>query len=279
MTAHRARVVLAVCAAVAALSTLALAPSGAEPIRLPEFVANCTLSHRAPDDPIVFPGRPGAAHMHDFYGNRSTRASSTATSLRRGKTTCHPRADRAAYWFPTLYLNGKAVRPRTATFYYSTSIEDPAKVRSLPQGLRIIAGDSHATKPVHPIVAEWACLGAGTESSPTMVTCPDGADLELHLRFPDCWNGRDLDSPDHRSHMAYSKADRCPKSHPVPVAQLQFKLHYPIAGGKGVRLSSGPGYTAHGDFINTWDQDELARRVRNCLRRVIKCGTDGKPVR
>jgi Domain of unknown function (DUF1996) len=271
----RPRVLLALLCVPVTLLPVVLTPSQAAPVRVAEFVARCDLSHRAPDDPIVFPGRPGAAHMHDFYGNRRTSARS---SLQRGRTTCDPAADRAAYWFPTLYRNGKAVRPRRATFYYVTSHEDPAKVRSLPQGLRIIAGDARATRPLHPVVAEWACLGAGIESDPTMVTCPDGADLELHLRFPDCWNGRDLDSRDHRSHMAYSRADRCPGSHPVPVAELKFKLTYPIAGGKGVRLSSGPGYTAHGDFVNTWDQRELNRRVSRCLRRVIKCGEDGRPL-
>lgn len=29
--------------------------------------------------------------------------------------------------------------------------------------------------------------------------------LELHVTFPDCWDGVRLDSPDHRSHMAYSR--------------------------------------------------------------------------
>ena len=278
MPPRRVRVLLGALCAALTLLPIVLTPTQAAPIRVAEFVARCDLSHRAPDDPIVFPGRPGAAHNHDFYGNRRTSARSTTKSLQRGKTTCNPRVDRAAYWFPTLYENGKAVKPRRATFYYVTEIEDPTKVRSLPQGLRIIAGDAKATRPVHPIVAEWACLGSDVQSDPTMVTCPDGSDLELHLRFPDCWNGRDLDSRDHKRHMAYSRADRCPKSHPVPVAQLKFKLGYPIAGGKGVRLSSGPGYTAHGDFVNTWDQRELNRRVSNCLRRVIKCGEDGRPL-
>ncbi len=262
----------------AVLAAVALAPSAAAPTRVSEFVAHCSFSHRAADDPIVHPGHPGAAHSHDFYGNRSVDAHSTLRSLRRARTTCDPRSDRAAYWFPTLYLNGKPVKPRRATFYYVTSHVDPGRVRSLPQGLRIVAGDARARRPVHPIVAEWACLGAEVDASPRMVTCPDGSDLELHLRFPDCWNGRDLDSRDHKSHMAYSRADECPRSHPVPVAELKFKLRYPIAGGKGVRLSSGAAYTAHGDFINAWDQDELAERVRNCLRRVIKCGTDGRPL-
>ncbi len=33
------------------------------------------------DDPIVHPGHPGAAHMHDFFGSEATDASSTAASL------------------------------------------------------------------------------------------------------------------------------------------------------------------------------------------------------
>jgi hypothetical protein len=278
MPRRRPRVLFALLVVPLTLLPIVLTPSQAAPIRVAEFVARCDLSHRAPDDPIVYPGRPGAAHMHDFYGNRRTSARSTTKSLQRGKTTCNPKVDRAAYWFPTLYFKGKAVRPRRATFYYVTSHEDPTKVRSLPQGLRIIAGDAKATRPLEPTVAEWACLGASVDANPRMVRCPDGSDLELHLRFPDCWNGRDLDSRDHKSHMAYSRADRCPKSHPVPVAELKFKLRYPIEGGKDVRLASGPGYTAHGDFVNTWDQRELSRRVSQCLRRVIKCGEDGKPL-
>ena len=36
------------------------------------FVTRCNFSHRNMDDPIVFPGQPGAAHSHDFFANRST---------------------------------------------------------------------------------------------------------------------------------------------------------------------------------------------------------------
>ena len=28
----------------------------------------CNLSHQAPDDPIVLPARPGASHLHQFFG-------------------------------------------------------------------------------------------------------------------------------------------------------------------------------------------------------------------
>ena len=73
------------------------------------FVESCRFSHRSPDDPIVFPGKPGASHDHTFVGNRSTNASSTFGSLRSSGTTCMRAADTAAYWVPTLYQGANAV--------------------------------------------------------------------------------------------------------------------------------------------------------------------------
>ena len=29
----------------------------------------CGYSHPLTDDPIVFPGQPGASHFHDFFGD------------------------------------------------------------------------------------------------------------------------------------------------------------------------------------------------------------------
>src|SRR5688572_33265149 len=56
------------------------------------FVSGCGFSHRAPDDPIVGPGKPGTSHMHDFFGNRSTDAHSTLESLRSDRrTSCRVR--------------------------------------------------------------------------------------------------------------------------------------------------------------------------------------------
>jgi len=79
------------------------------------FVETCRLSHSAPDDPIVFPGKAGASHDHTFVGNRSTNASSTYSSLRTASTSCSRRADTAGYWVPTLLQNGTPVLPVGAT--------------------------------------------------------------------------------------------------------------------------------------------------------------------
>lgn len=70
--------------------------------------------------------------------------------------------------------------------------------------------------------------------------------------------------------MAYSGMTRrtrgvCPSTHPVAVPRLALHVHYPTAGGPGVTLSSGSANTAHADFFNAWDQDELQRLVDGCL--------------
>jgi len=51
-----------------------------------QFIVDCLFAHRAKDDPIVYPRQPGASHMHDFFGNKSTNAFSTYRSMRRART-------------------------------------------------------------------------------------------------------------------------------------------------------------------------------------------------
>jgi hypothetical protein len=95
------------------------------------FVSACGFSHRAMDDPIVYPGRPGLSHDHTFVGNQTTDAFSTLHSLRSGATTCRRAADTAAYWMPTLLLNGQPVEPRGATIT-TAAARSQRSVRSRP---------------------------------------------------------------------------------------------------------------------------------------------------
>ena len=53
------------------------------------FHVDCAYSHRAPDDPIVFPRGVGASHSHDFLGARNLSAiRRTARSARRRRPAC-----------------------------------------------------------------------------------------------------------------------------------------------------------------------------------------------
>jgi hypothetical protein len=92
------------------------------------------------------------------------------------------------------------------------------------------------------------------------------------LTFPDCWDGKNVRSADHRAHAAYSQAGRCPESHPVHVPQLTVSVKYPITGpDHALTLASGHVFSAHGDFLNAWDPDGLEREVRQCIRRDVVC--------
>jgi len=259
------------------------APPPSGPIvRVAEFLAECPFSHRLPDDPIIYPNLPGASHMHSFFGNRVTNAYTNVSDLVAGPTNCNPAVDTSSYWVPTLYVDGQPVEPATATFYYlGEGVRDDviARIQPLPLGLRIVAGNAQATAPDASTISRWSCLHHNeVPASKDFVTCPPGSMLESYLDFPQCWNGRDLDSPDHKSHMAYPVNGDCPATHPVPVPKLRQVLRYPVNGNPSrFRLSSGPGYTMHGDFFNAWPPEEMARRVRDCIRPIIKCGVNGYP--
>ncbi|MGW2147726.1 DUF1996 domain-containing protein [Nonomuraea bangladeshensis] len=275
---------LALLSALLATFAVAPRPADAQVVRVAEFLADCPFSHRLPDDPIVFPGLPGASHMHSFFGSRVTNASTTLADLQNGATNCNPAVDKSSYWVPTFYRDGAPVEPAIITFYYlGEGVRDDivARTQPLPLGLRIVAGNAKATGPGDgSSIARWSCLHAGqVPPSKDFVTCPSGTMLESYLDFPQCWNGRDLDSADHKSHMAYPVAGACPSTHPVPVPKLRQVIRYPVSGDPShFRLASGGGYTMHGDFFNAWPQAEMERRVRDCIRPVVKCGADGRPV-
>jgi Domain of unknown function (DUF1996) len=229
------------------------------------FAVACGFSHRNQDDPIVFPRRRGRSHDHTYFGNRSTNAFSTPASLRNaGRTTCHMGEDTAAYWAPTLFLGGWPIGPRGAVVFYVRRTFDD--VDPFPAGLKMIAGNAMARSPQSLRVTSWMC-GYGRERSSTVPTCLGGrySDLRLRVRFPDCWDGDRLDSADHKRHMAYSTAGRCPGSHPVEVPAITLVIYYGVAGGRDAELSSGGQFSAHADFVNAWDQRTLAALVDRYL--------------
>jgi hypothetical protein len=251
------------------------------------FVADCAFSHRAPDDPIVFHGMPGWSHSHDFFGNGSTAASSTLRSLRRSGGNCLPADDRSAYWTPTLSRQGRALKPVQFQAYYQDFFRY-GRVLPLPPGLRVVAGRPTARAPQRGIV-RWTCQDDHGQGAARVPSC-ESRFVTLRITFPDCWDGRRLDSPDHRSHMAYNGANgmelgpqHCPASHPIVVPQLQLNVVYPIHDGDGVTLASGSVLTAHADFFNGWKPSVLRHRVHDILNRgkacddYLGCTTIGAP--
>jgi hypothetical protein len=261
-------VVIAVAAGIVPLSATPAFASA-------RFHIECDLVRHRQVDPIVSFGRR-SAHLHAFFGNTGVTAASTYTSLRRAGTNCNNKADKAAYWIPALYQNGR-LRPAVAGHFYYRGVHNRlGVVKAYPPGLKIVAGNSHATRPQSTRVVAWSCQGSSGTGRPTMRDCGAGGKVKALIKFPSCWDGRRKDSPNHKSHMRYATrlgggSRGCPRTHPVPVPELTVAIVFPIRSGSGVRLSSGPPYTMHADFFNAWNQTVLKNLIQNCIRANREC--------
>ena len=240
---------------------------------IPQFIAECAFSHSNRDDPIVSPGRPGVAHLHDFFGAVQADAASTAASLLASDTFCDQQLDHSSYWAPALIDHGEVIQPDKVTAYYRPGAGvDATAVEPYPLGLKMIAGSAHDGPRPSTNVASWTC-GVSPRNDPTPPECPPDKGLRMIVTFPDCWDGTNLDSVDHRSHVVYSADGKCPSTHPVAVPQLTTTLAYLITGsGHELSLSSGSIDTLHVDFFNAWDVKKLRTEVESCLHRKVVCG-------
>ncbi|WP_320067397.1 DUF1996 domain-containing protein [Micromonospora sp. RTGN7] len=267
----------------AEFNAMTINPVPAGIVRVPEFNATCTYSHSKKDDPIVFPGLPGASHMHSFFGNRSTDANTTTESLfANTATSCGPTQDKSAYWVPTLYEHGVALEPSgTFVVYYGSRLADPTKTVPFPQGFRMIAGDAKKQVPTPAGAAnQFWCAGAGGEigrsADGNWPRCAPTANLNYQLVFQDCWDGVHLDSPDHKSHVAYSTNGTCSGAFPVAIPNISFVFAYPTSGSAdGFTLASGMASSMHGDSFFAWDNAALGHRVKDCIVQKAKCNTAG----
>jgi hypothetical protein len=270
---HRRR--LSALLAVVAIATSIVPLSAPPAFASARFHIECPFHHHRMDDPIVYPRQPGASHLHAFFGNKSTDAFSTYRSLRHARTNCGHRGDKGAYWMPAVYKNGSLVRAVDADFYYRGATSPLSAIRPFPPGLKIIAGNSHATRPQSTRVVAWSCKGSSGTGRATIRDCGSRL-VKVLIKFPSCWDGVHKDSADHKSHMHYSikKGNGrrgCPRSHPVPVPELTYSITLPFHDGRNVHLSSGARYTMHADFFNSWVQLALRRLVDRCIHGGIEC--------
>lgn len=274
------------------------------------FRIKCEFSHANYDDPIVFPGEPGRAHLHLYLGNMLADASSTINSMvTTGDSSCNGGwLNRSAYWVPALLApladgSYHFVLPTDGPFspdiYYKSAVDNLAAIQPMPHGLRMIAGDGSATGPQERRVVRWSCeswpIRSGDDFATHIPRCAVGDQVALTVTFPSCWDGQALYRAD-QSHMAYPEAfpttgggyeHRCPESHPVTLPVVSYNFFYPVTSenapqgdSRGWRLSSDRyevseampgGYSAHGDWFMAWHPEIMQALVVHCLHAGRHC--------
>jgi len=249
------------------------------------FRSVCEYSHMNFDDPLVYPGQPGRSHLHVFFGNGGVTGNSTPDSIRTsGSASCRGGiVNRTGYWVPAMIdtRTGAPIQPRDdIDIYYKFGYHLPLSLRGsvqpFPQGFRMIGGDSKSRTPQARMY--YSCHSGSGETS-TIPNCP-GGELWQIVEFPQCWDGVNLDSPDHRSHVAYASGGRCPSGYPVILPEITYHVKYnvPPSGASSWRLSSDvdgapAGSSGHGDWVNGWEQEVMNAFVARCVRAGMDCNS------
>jgi hypothetical protein len=79
----------------------------------------------------------------------------------------------------------------------------------------------------------YTCLDNWLMRQPEMIAFPNRPCKEgimVSVRFPTCWDGKNLDSPDHQAHMSYPETGTfessgpCPATHPVRMSQVMYEV-------------------------------------------------------
>jgi len=261
------------------------------------------------DDAVLYRNQPGRAHLHTYFGNTRTTASSTSNSLlNSGNSTCSGGTfNRSAYWVPSIIdtSNGRPIRPNDDRSEYNSDLEIYYKlgyqgigyqdVRPFPNGLQMIAGNaSNATSPTPGSHTKfycetsdfWSRFGSLPESS-SIPSCQRNYFVVMTIDFPQCWDGVNLTTPNGRSHLTYGTwapgysptTTGCPSSHPVGIPSVKMIVRWKVEtnGTSTWKLASdnysnGPGgYSGHADYIFAWEETAFPTVKRRCYEALLDC--------
>ncbi|QCD53816.1 DUF1996 domain-containing protein [Streptomyces hawaiiensis] len=272
------------------------------------FATSCGVNDNGlfnSDNIIAAPGvTNGAHHFHDYVGNQANNAFASDQDLANAETSCDDQGDKSSYYWPVVRLQngtqeqdadkpgggiegnaGEIVTPKQVTL---TFVGNPReKVAAMPRLLRIITGDakSFVNGPAN-ANASWSCTGfEDRQLKDKYPLCPQGSDVVRTFKFQSCWDGRNIDSANHRTHVAFADAaGTCPSGF-RPIPQLVQRIVYDIDapslndGGRTTPLFAVDSFpeqlhkpvTDHGDFINIFDEKLMGEMV-DCINDGRTCG-------
>ncbi|CAL9593924.1 hypothetical protein SUDANB145_05282 [Streptomyces sp. enrichment culture] len=255
------------------------------------------------DNLIVAPGVDnGAHHTHDYVGNQGNDAFASDDDLAAADTSCQNQGDRSTYYWPVLRLQdgtaefdagdlgggaegnvGKILKARQAEIRFVGNKQ--GDVVAMPKFLRVITGDAKAfTNGLANANTAWSCTGfEDRQLTDKYPLCPDDSQVVRTANFQSCWDGQNIDSANHRDHVAFVQADgSCPGGFQA-IPQLQVRLVYDVPtptvkNGQVKNPYAVDGFpeqlhkpiTDHNDFINVMDE-ELMDEVVRCINSGEDC--------
>lgn len=249
--------------------------------------------HQNSDNYMQAPDKVNAAqHVHDYVGNLSTDAFSNDDNLPNAGTTC-AQGDESAYFWPVLRDTdqrgedededgggldgnfGEILQPTAVDLEFRGNPAGP--VQEMPQFLRLIVGDAKAATngDEADVQSQWTCTGFEDRTTTQYPLCPQGSNLMRVLDFPSCWDGENLDSEDHKSHIVFPDEDGSCDDDTVAVPQLRMTLVYDQPDDGSFALDTFPEQqhdprTDHGQFENLMPE-QLMETAVDCINTGRTC--------
>lgn len=265
-----------------------------------QFRTACEFSHFAYDDPLIHPGKPGASHLHMFFGNTDVNAFSTYESLiNSGSSTCNGQElNRTGYWVPAMFDGAGNVRvPDRVVVYYKGEGLARGNSEVYPEGAAMVIQNLNTTPSnqggVGGAKMTFVCsdnFSANTgNGSQAMPNCPGSGSpaggqwtvLEVNVKFPQCWNGQD--AGDYRNFAPPSGdwyGSYCGGEFNRTLPNLEYFVNYRVEPGEntsnwylssdvdattfGTAKATG-GSTSHGDWWGGWHPDVNRMWIDNCV--------------
>ncbi|GAA2520976.1 hypothetical protein Ahu01nite_075670 [Winogradskya humida] len=174
---------------------------------------------------------------------------------------------------------GGIVRPASVRIEYRGNAI--SKVVPMPKFLRALTGDA---KPISRgpanARATWACSGFTDRLSDKYPICPPGQQVQRVQDFPGCWDGKNIDSTNHRDHVAFAdtRTGACKQGF-AAIPQLRITLSYDIPRDVQTKgqyaLDSFPEedhnpFSDHNDFINV-NSAQTMQRIATCINKGKTC--------
>ncbi|MBE1590041.1 DUF1996 domain-containing protein [Nonomuraea angiospora] len=247
--------------------------------------------HSNTDNLILAPGMSDGAQLRqDYVGNTSTDAFSTNESLAAADTTCRTGDDRSAYFWPTLRVRGSddasaaggdtnnagtPVQPTSVKLEYRGNLT--SEVTAAPRFLRMVSGDARAaTNGAENARPTFTCTGFTDRLTDKYPICPSGSDLVRVFDMPSCWDGQNLDSADHRTHLVFpDETGACP-SGTEAVPQLRMTLTYDDVPASGDVPYAVDGFASEQNDPSTDHAGAIGVMSQRLMNTVVRCVNSGK---